>query len=66
MASRWLVGLGALAIAAAALFVLLRLGGEPRQARAPAAERARPAMDDIDEPSRARMRELLDQDGDGS
>ncbi len=51
---RWLVGLGALLIAALAIYVLTRGGPEI----APGAN-STPAMDEIDAESRAAMRELL-------
>lgn len=65
-ASRWMVAVGALLIAALALYVLLRLDGGAVDDAEPAARRARPAMDDIDEASRERLRELLEQEADGS
>lgn len=48
---RWIVGAGALLVAALALYVLMNVGGEP--------EAIEPALDDIDAESRAAMRELL-------
>lgn len=58
---RWIVGLGALAVAAGALYVLIRADSRPLP------EREEPAMDEIDEESREAMRELLrGVDGDRS
>ena len=48
---RWVVGAGALLVAAIALYVLMNVGGEP--------DPTEPALDDIDAQSRAAMRELL-------
>ncbi len=49
--ARWVVGVGALLVAAAALFVLLAGDGAPRGGQ--------PALDDIDPASRSAMRDLL-------
>lgn len=56
--TRWIVGLGSLAIAMAALYLLV---GPDLLARPdePLPERDTPAMDEIDEDSREAMRELL-------
>ncbi len=51
---RWLVGLGALLVAGLAIYVLT-IGKPPASSRAG----SQPAMDEIDEKSRAAMRELL-------
>ena len=70
--SRWLLGLGALLIAALAFYVLT-MGDPPESSRvsSPAARTypvpkvpEKPAMDEIDAKSRARMRDLL-RDADG-
>ena len=50
---RWIVGAGALLVAAAAFYVLLNVGSPDR------GEEIAPALDDIDAKSRAAMRELL-------
>ena len=55
---RWLVGMGALLIAALALYVLT-VGRTPTSLE----ETLRPAMDEIDAESRAAMRELLREQG---
>ena len=55
---RWLVGLGALLIAALALYVLT-IGKPPAALK----ETLRPAMDDIDTESRAAMRDFLRAQG---
>ena len=52
---RWIVGAGALVVAAIALYVLLNVGGS--DGRLPV--RHEPALDDIDAESRAAMRDLL-------
>ena len=59
---RWVVGVGALLLALAALFVLLS-GGELRPGMEPI-EGSSPALDDIDARSRAAMRDLLREAGD--
>lgn len=51
---RWLVGLGALLIALLALYVLM-IGKPPAASK----DAGRPAMDSIDEKSRAAMRDVL-------
>jgi hypothetical protein len=51
---RWLVGLGALLVAALALYVLM-IGKPP----ASSIDVSTPAMDEIDAESRAAMRDLL-------
>ena len=55
---RWLVGLGALLIAALAFYVLM-IGKPPESSN----QMRRPAMDEIDAESRAAMRELLRETG---
>jgi hypothetical protein len=54
---RWVVGVGALLVAIGALYVLTI--GEPPFS---STDGARPAMDEIDEESRAAMRDLLRED----
>ena len=56
---RWLVGVGALLVAIGALYVLT-IGKPPASSRS--SEQQRPAMDEIDEESRAAMRDLLRED----
>ncbi len=56
---RWLLGLGALLIAALALYVVLTVRRPP----ASLPETLRPAMDEIDAESRAAMRKLLREQG---
>jgi len=56
---RWLVGVGALLVAIGALYVLTI--GKPPASSTPS-DLARPAMDEIDEKSRAAMRDLLRED----
>ena len=53
---RWIVGVGALLVAIAALYVLT-IAKPPASSRA--GDRTPAAMDEIDEESRAAMRELL-------
>ena len=60
-ASRWVVGLGALFVAAVALYVLLRVGHDGGPESVP--ELSQPALDQIDDASRAKMRDLLRQEG---
>jgi hypothetical protein len=54
--ARWIVVAGALLVAAAAFYVLIRGDGEGAATRSP-------AMDDIDAQSRAAMRDLLRDEG---
>ena len=56
---RWIVGAGALLVAAIAFYVLLNVGSPDAASRS---ER-QPALDDIDAESRAAMRELLREAG---
>ena len=56
---RWLVGGGALLVAAIALYVLLN-GGPDRDSKS-AREVRGPALDEIDDDSRSAMRDLLRQ-----
>ena len=60
--ARWFVGVGALAVALLALYVLTR-DGSSGGGRA-AGGSASPAMDDIDARSREQMREILREAGD--
>jgi hypothetical protein len=61
--ARWIIVVGALLLAAVALSLLLRA---PRERDRVADEKGgRPALDDIDAKSRAAMRDLLRQDGNG-
>ena len=57
--ARWLVGGGALLVAIIALYVLLK-GGHDRDPESTRELRS-PALDDIDDNSRSKMRNLLRQ-----
>jgi len=59
-ASRWVVGIGALLVAVLALYVLLRVGHDRGAGNVP--ELAAPALDEIDDASREKMRDLLRQE----
>jgi len=61
---RWVVVVGALVVALAAFYVLMR--GAPVDAPRRANERSGPALDDIDAKSREAMRELLRDADEGS
>ena len=60
LGSRWIVGIGAVLLAVAALYVLLRVGHESRPDAM--TELSEPTLDEIDADSRRQMRELLRRD----
>jgi len=62
MGQRWIVGLGALLVAAVALYLLMT-GTKPGSGSETMMEISRPALDDIDAKSRSAMRDLLRETG---